>query len=94
MGISNSWENIVTENIRVARGDTIASIPGQHDGDCALRSGSISRFVQISQTARISGLDGQSPLPEDLRCIGSSTMATALCGRGMSRCSGAAFPDC
>ena len=36
----------------------------QHDGDCALWLGSISCFVKSFQTAKLSGLVGQSPLPE------------------------------
>jgi hypothetical protein len=35
----------------------------QHDGDCASWSGSISCFVKSFQTAKLSGLVGQSPLP-------------------------------
>jgi hypothetical protein len=41
----------------------IRTIWRQHDGDCALWSGSINCSVRLSWTGRHPGLAGQSPLP-------------------------------
>jgi hypothetical protein len=48
----------MTENNCVTRGESIASIPGQHDGDCVLWWVNRVPPVQSFQTARVFGLVG------------------------------------